>query len=152
MEYPTITRLYRVAIRLGDHYITLEEQITLLTDATDEELAQAIALGQRIYHVQQAAIQEQLAKIPDAHHELVATPPPTPPPVILEPEAPATPRQRALIDRLARAMEWTTADLERFAQEHGVTFAAMTKGEASRLIDTMKQLLPVNPTAPTEQT
>jgi len=145
MEYPMITRLYRVAIRVGDHYVTVEEQISLPTDATDEEITQAVALGRRIYHAQQAAIQEQIAAMPDAHPHLAPPPTSTAPPVILEPDAPATDRQRALIDRLARTLGWDATDLGRFAHEHQVAFATLTKGEASKLIDILKQIQPADP-------
>lgn len=59
----SIARTYRVAAKIGDDYHTIEEVITLPLDATDADIAQAIALGQRIYVAQQDAVSAQLATL-----------------------------------------------------------------------------------------
>lgn len=63
MRQPSIARTYRVAAKIGDDYHTLEEVVTLPLDATDADIAQAVAVGQRIYAAQQAAVSVQLATL-----------------------------------------------------------------------------------------
>lgn len=58
-----IARTYRVATKIGDDYFTIEEVVTLPMDATDTEIEQAVALGQRIYVAQQEAVFAQLATL-----------------------------------------------------------------------------------------
>src|SRR3989442_164497 len=47
-----VSRTYRAAIRIGEDFITLEETIALPLDASDDEVAQAVELGWRIYRAQ----------------------------------------------------------------------------------------------------
>jgi len=66
MDTPHITRTLRAAIRLGEDFITVEEQVSLPCDATDDDIARAVELGQRIYAAQRAAVEQQVAAIRSA--------------------------------------------------------------------------------------
>lgn len=56
-----VARTFRAAIKLGDSYYTIEEQVTLPLDATDDQIQEAVQLGQRIHHAQAEAMQQQIA-------------------------------------------------------------------------------------------
>jgi hypothetical protein len=44
-----VTRIYRVASKIGEDFHTVEMTVTLPVGATDAEIAEAIDLGTRIY-------------------------------------------------------------------------------------------------------
>ena len=78
-----VSRTYRAAIRIGEDFITLEETITLPLDAADEEVAQAIDLGWRIYRAQREAAESQIGDI----RSTVGAPAPI---VVRDPDSPAS--------------------------------------------------------------
>ena len=45
----SVTRTLRAAVKIGEDYVTIEESITLASDASDADIAAAVALGWRIY-------------------------------------------------------------------------------------------------------
>ncbi len=59
----SVSRVYRVARKIGDDYYTIEEVVVLGVGATDDEIACAIELGTRIYQAQQEAASAQLAQL-----------------------------------------------------------------------------------------
>ncbi|NJO05808.1 MAG: hypothetical protein HC876_09965 [Chloroflexaceae bacterium] len=135
-----VTRTYRAAIRLGEDYITLEETITMSLDASDEDIQQAVALGWRVYQAQQSAIEQQIAALRD-HYDGGATP------VIREPDAPASDKQRSYLARLQRDLHWTEEEMVGYSSQRGFELLALTKGQASELIDELKRLADERPTA-----
>jgi hypothetical protein len=129
----SVTRTYRTAIRLGEDFITLEETITLPIDASDDEVQQAVDLGWRIYRTQREAVEGQVTGIREAQGLPASI-------TIRDPEAPASDKQRNYIAALQEDLTWTNEQLNAFAQEHGVEFVTLTKGQASGFIDNLKKL------------
>ncbi len=122
---PTITRTYRVAVKHGDDYTTVEETITLSLDASDEDVQRAVDLGWHIFAAQREASEAQIDQI------RAAAPEPAP--------EPASDGQRKLIDALADELRWPDVDLDAFAAARGITgWGALTKRQASSMIDAMK--------------
>jgi hypothetical protein len=128
-----VSRTYRAAIRIGEDFITLEETIALPLDASDEEVAQAVELGWRIYRAQREAVEEQIAGVRET-----AGPPPAI--TVRDPDAPASDKQRNYIATLQDNLTWTSEQLATYAQEQQVDLVTMTKGQASTFIDGLKKL------------
>lgn len=129
----TISRTYRAAIRIGEDFITLEETIALPIDASDEEVAQAVELGWRIYRAQREAAEAQASEIRSA----IGTPQPF---TVRDPDAPASDKQRNYIATLQEQISWTSEQLAAYAEEQEVDLVTMTKGQASVFIDGLKKL------------
>jgi len=123
----TIARTYRVAVKHGEDYTTVEETVVLPIDASDEEIQQAVATGLRIFAAQHLAVETQIAQI------RANTPAPAPP-------EPASDGQRTLIDALAEELGWSDATLDTFAAERQITdWHTLTKRQAHGLIDALKR-------------
>jgi hypothetical protein len=129
----TVSRTYRAAIRIGEDFITLEETITLPLDASDEEVAQAVDLGWRIYQAQRAAVEGQIAGV----RETAAAPQPI---TVRDPEAPASDKQRNYIAALQEDLAWSSEQLAAYARERSMDLVTITKGQASTFIDGLKKL------------
>ncbi|HEU5015228.1 MAG TPA: hypothetical protein VFT66_22075 [Roseiflexaceae bacterium] len=128
-----VSRTYRAAIRVGEDFITLEETVTLPIDATDEEVAQAVDLGMRIYQAQREAIEAQATHIRET-----AGPPPAI--TVRDPDSPASDKQRNYIATLQDTLGWSNEQLTTYASENSVELVTMTKGQASTFIDGLKRL------------
>lgn len=134
-EQPTISRTFRAAVRIGEDFYTVEETITLPIDAGDEEIAQAVDTGMRIYAAQRAAADGQIREL---RAQVVASPLPV---QIRDPEAPASDKQRTYMDYLLNELGWDSARLQEFAAEHRYEVLTLNKREASELIDLLKARL-----------
>lgn len=134
-----ITRTYRAAIRLGEDFITLEETIALPLDATDDQVAQAVDLGWRIYRAQREAATAQIADVRAVT--------PAQPMTIREPDAPASDKQRAYVATLQDQLRWGSEQMGAYAAEQGIDLVTMTKGQASEFIDGLKALAEERPAA-----
>ncbi len=128
-----VSRTYRAAIRIGEDFITLEETITLPLDAADEEVAQAVDLGWRIYRAQREAAESQIGDI----RSTVGAPAPI---VVRDPDSPASDKQRNYIAALQDDLSWGSEQLATYASEQEVDLVTMTKGQASTFIDGLKKL------------
>jgi len=128
-----ISRTYRAAIRIGEDFITLEETIALPLEASDEEVAQAVDLGWRIYRAQREAAEAQIA---DVRSSAGAPAPIT----VRDPDAPASDKQRNYIVTLQDNLTWNSEQLAGYAEEQSVDLVTMTKGQASVFIDGLKKL------------
>ncbi len=128
-----VSRTYRAAIRIGEDFITLEETVTLPIDATDEEVAQAVDLGMRIYQAQREAIEAQTTHI----REMAG---PQPAITVRDPDSPASDKQRNYIATLQDTLGWSNEQLATYAGENSVELVTMTKGQASTFIDGLKRL------------
>lgn len=124
----TVCRIYRVAMKLGENYVTIEETITLPVTATDDDIAQATELGLRIYNAQHEAIQAQTARIREEYYRRSVH-------GARHPDAPASPRQRLYVSMVQRNLGWDDDDLRLFAEERGVDIVTMTRSQASVIID-----------------
>ena len=134
----TVSRTYRAAIRLGEDFITLEETIALPIDASDEEVAQAVDLGWRIYRAQKEAAESQIADIRGS----IGAPAPI---TVRDPDSPASDKQRNYIATLQDQIGWTSEQMASFAEEQNVDLVTMTKGQASVFIDGLKKLAEERP-------
>lgn len=132
----TVTRSFRAAIRLGEDFITIEETVTLPLDAGDEEIAQAVALGLRIYDAQRAAVEAQVATIRQGRPAPAGGASYTPAP------RPATERQIAYMATLQEKAGWSSADLAQQVAAWGGDPAALSSEIASRLIDLLRNAPP----------
>ena len=129
----SVSRTYRAAIRIGEDFITLEETIALPIDASDEEVAQAVDLGWRIYRAQREAAEAQASEIRSA----IGTPQPI---TVRDPDSPASDKQRNYIATLQEQINWNSEQLAGYAEEQEVDLVTMTKGQASTFIDGLKKL------------
>ena len=131
----SVTRTLRAAVKVGDDYYTIEETITLPPTANDEQIAQAVAIGLRMYEAQRAAVE---AQVRDLREHVVSQPLPV---QIREPDAPASEKQRQYMDYLLKELSWDNERLIAFANERMLNLLTLTKREASELIDELKGLL-----------
>jgi len=132
---PSVTRTLRAAVKVGDDYYTIEETITLPPTVSDEQIAQAVATGLRMYEAQRAAVE---AQIRDLREHVVSQPLPV---QIREPDAPASEKQRQYMDYLLKELSWDSEHLAAFAAERMLNVLTLTKREASELIDELKNIL-----------
>ncbi len=128
-----VSRTYRAAIRIGEDFITMEETIALPLDASDEEVAQAVDLGWRIFRAQREAADAQVTDIRSA----IGTPAPI---TVRDPDSPASDKQRNYIVTLQDNLAWNSEHLAAYAEEQSVDLVTMTKGQASLFIDGLKKL------------
>src|SRR6476661_3899015 len=128
-----VSRTYRAAIRIGEDFITMEETIALPLDASDEEVAQAVELGWRIFRAQREAADAQVSDIRSA----IGTPAPI---TVRDPDSPASDKQRNYIVTLQDNLTWNSEHLAAYAEEQSVDLVTMTKGQASLFIDGLKKL------------
>src|SRR5262249_62360305 len=106
----TVTRTYRAAIKLGEDYVTLEETVTLPLDDSDEEVAQAVDLGWRIYRAQREAAEAQVGDI----RSTIGAPAPI---TVRDPDSPASDKQRNYIATLQENLTWTSEQLASYAED-----------------------------------
>ncbi len=132
---PSVTRTLRAAVKVGDDYYTIEETITLPPTVSDDQIAQAVATGLRMYEAQRAAVE---AQIRDLREHVVTQPLPV---QIREPDAPASEKQRQYMDYLLKELSWDNERLAAFAAERMLNVLTLTKREASELIDELKGVL-----------
>ncbi|GAC1537361.1 MAG: hypothetical protein NVS2B7_07610 [Herpetosiphon sp.] len=137
-----ISRTFRAAIRVGEDFYTIEETVTLPPTATDDDIAQAVDAGERIYQAQRAAVELQSRHL---REEMVINPLPI---QIRDPEAPASDKQRQYMDYLVTELHWDGSQMQQFAAEHKLDILTLTKREASELIDELKALLDLRANAP----
>lgn len=133
-----VTRTYRAAIRSGDDYITIEETIALPPTADDAAISQAVETGWRIFRAQQAAVEAQISALRDAH-------PATNTPRIADPDSPASDKQRSYLEYLINTLAINDGQMQATLQEHNATYETLTKGQASEIIDGLKQQLDHKP-------
>lgn len=130
-----ITRTLRAAVKIGDDYYTVEETIALPPTASDDQIAEAVATGLRIYEAQRAAVDGQVQAL---REQVVAHALPV---QIREPDAPASEKQRSYMEYLLKELGWDSERLAAFASERSLNLLTLTKREASELIDELKQVL-----------
>jgi hypothetical protein len=126
-QQQSIMRIYRVAIKHGEDYTTVEDAVTLPVGASQELIDQAVATGLAIFEAQRLAVEAQISQIRQS------APAPTP-----EPEA--SDGQRKLIDNLANEIGMSHEELGELAAKNGVeSWETLTKRQAGVLIDELKR-------------
>lgn len=124
---PTVTRTFRTAIKIGEDYVTLEETITLGLAATDAEIAQAVALGWRIYAAQHDAVTEQVEQLREEQRHR-------------RDSRPSTERQREAILKLAG--ERGVDALAEARQHYQTDLDQLTSQQASEMISNLQKIRP----------
>ena len=124
-----VTRIYRVASKIGEDFHTVEMTVTLPVGATDAEITEAIDLGTRIYQAQSTAMLAEISA-------LRAAIPPVP---LLRPSPPTQPQLDKVGQLQARLSAATTAAVYKELNIPGV--APQTKAQASALIDRLKAIV-----------
>ncbi len=132
---PTITRTFRAAAKVGDDYYTVEETICLPPNATDDLIMEAVQTGLRIYDAQRLAVLEQIGQLRAEAGQRIMNGNGN---GMREPDAPASDKQRAYMDRLLHDLNWTHDRLTAYAAERNLNLLTLTKREASELIDELK--------------
>ncbi len=133
-----VTRIFRTAIKVGEDFITIEESVALPLDATPDDIQRAVDLGERIYSMQRAAVEKQVEIIRSQR-------PATNGNGAGYAEPPATDAQRRFIGSLQDKAGWTSEQLAAYAVELGFDMVSLTKGQASTLIEKLKDGRPVAP-------
>ena len=131
----SISRTFRAAVKIGEDYFTLEETIILPPAASDDDIAQAVATGLRMYETQRVAVDRQIRMLREGATSQ------TPPMQIREPDAPASEKQRLYMEYLLKELSWDNEKLIAFAAERQFNLLTLTKREASELIDQLKGIL-----------
>lgn len=121
----SVTRTLRAALKIGEDYITIEESITLASDASDADIQAAVALGLRIYTQQREAIEAQISETRDAYGS--------------DRERPALPSQLRTIDNLQRVLGWDAAQLGAFLADRRLDITQLTRRQASVLIEHLRR-------------
>jgi pyruvate/2-oxoglutarate dehydrogenase complex dihydrolipoamide acyltransferase (E2) component len=130
---PLVTRTLRAAVKIGDDYYTIEETISLPPTANDDQIMEAVDAGLRMYTAQREAVEAQVRNL---REQVVSQPLPV---QLREPDAPASDKQRAYMDFLARELNIDGDQLSAIASEHNMDVQTLTKREASELIDVLKK-------------
>lgn len=124
---PNVTRTFRTSIKIGEDFVTLEETITLGLDATDEQIAQAVALGWRIYTAQHDAVTQQIDELREEHRSRRES-------------RPSTERQREAIRKLAA--ERGVDALAEARQHYNHDLDELTSQQASEMISHLQKTRP----------
>lgn len=121
-----VTRTLRAALKIGEDYVTIEESITLASDASDADIQAAVALGWRIYTQQREAVEAQISEMRDAYGS--------------DRERPVLPSQLRTIDNLQRVLGWDAAHLANFLAERRLDITQLTRRQASAIIEQLRKL------------
>jgi len=127
-----VSRIYRAAIRVGEDFYTIEEQVCLPLDATDDDIARAIELGTRIYTAQAESVTAQIATLRARAGSATTSTGGAPPS--------ASDKQRQYMSDLAEQLGWTDEQLAAYTADFGFEAAALTRAQASALISALKML------------
>ena len=123
----TVTRTFRAAVKIGEDYVTIEESIALPLNASDDDIANAVALGWRIYAQQRDAGEAQILEARESYGA--------------DRERGALPSQLQRIDDLQKILGWDATQLATYLQERRLDVRQLTRRQASHLIDQLRRLL-----------
>lgn len=121
----SVTRTLRAALKIGEDYVTIEESITLASDASDAEIDAAVAFGWRVYTRQREAIEAQISELRDAYGS--------------DRERPALPSQLRAIENVQRVLNWDAAQLANFLAERRYDITQLTRRQASTIIEQLRR-------------
>lgn len=119
---PSVTCEYRVAVKVGDDYYTVDSIISLPPGATSAEIQEAVATRDAIQAAQSPGVNQLVAAIKDAAGE------------------PASQDQRNYIYRLLRDINWKDEHFSALLAERGLANETLTKRQASKIIDHLKEI------------
>ena len=121
-----IARTLRMAVKIGEDYVTIEETITLPLGASDAQIQEAVDLGWRIYSPQRDAAEAQILEARESYGG--------------DNERPALPSQRQRISDLQQRLTWDDATFVRFIEERGWDMATLTRQQASQIVQLMRRV------------
>jgi hypothetical protein len=121
-----IARTLRMAVKIGEDYVTIEETITLPVGASDAQIQEAVDLGWRIYTQQRDAAEAQILEARESYGG--------------DNERPALPSQRQRISDLQQRLTWDDATYARFVAERGWDMATLTRQQASQIVQLMRRV------------
>jgi hypothetical protein len=124
---PSISRTYRAAVKIGEDYVTIEETITLDVEASDEQIAQAVELGWRIFKAQQDSAKAQILEARESYGD--------------DRERIALPSQLERISDLQRILGWDAQQLADFLAERRLDGSKLSRRQASLVVDQLRRLI-----------
>ena len=124
---PSISRTYRAAVKIGEDYVTIEETITLDVEASDEQIAQAVELGWRIFKAQQDSAKAQILEARESYGD--------------DRERIALPSQLERISDLQRILGWDAQQLTDFLAERRLDGSKLSRRQASLVVDQLRRLI-----------
>ena len=124
---PSVSRTYRAAVKIGEDYVTIEETITLDVDATDDQIAQAVELGWRIFKAQQDSAKAQILEARESYGD--------------DRERIALPSQLERISDLQRVLGWDAQQLTDFLAERRLDGSKLSRRQASLVIDQLRRAI-----------
>ncbi|MFZ9857608.1 MAG: hypothetical protein ACO3F2_04650 [Roseiflexaceae bacterium] len=124
---PSVSRTYRAAVKIGEDYVTIEETITLDMDATDEQIAQSVELGWRIFKAQQDSAKAQILEARESYGD--------------DRERIALPSQLERISDLQRLLGWDAQQLSDFLAERRLDGSKLSRRQASLVVDQLRRLI-----------
>jgi hypothetical protein len=127
---PSVSRTYRAAVKIGEDYVTIEETITLDVAATDDQIAQAVELGWRIFKAQQDSAKAQILEAREAYGD--------------DRERIALPSQLERISDLQRILGWDAQQLADFLAERRLDGSKLSRRQASLVVDQLRRLIDEN--------
>ena len=127
---PSISRTYRAAVKIGEDYVTIEETITLDVEASDEQIAQAVELGWRIFKAQQDSAKAQILEARESYGD--------------DRERIALPSQLERISDLQRILGWDAQQLTDFLAERRLDGSKLSRRQASLVVDQLRRLIDEN--------
>jgi hypothetical protein len=127
---PSVSRTYRAAVKIGEDYVTIEETITLDVEASDEQIAQAVELGWRIFKAQQDSAKAQILEARESYGD--------------DRERIALPSQLERISDLQRILGWDAQQLTDFLAERRLDGSKLSRRQASLVVDQLRRLIDEN--------
>lgn len=124
---PSVSRTYRAAVKIGEDYVTIEETITLDVDASDEQIAQAVALGWRIFKAQQDSAKAQILEARESYGD--------------DRERIALPSQLERISDLQRLLGWDAQQLADFLVERRLDGSKLSRRQATLVVDQLRRMI-----------
>jgi hypothetical protein len=115
------------AVKIGEDYVTIEETITLDVEASDEQIAQAVELGWRIFKAQQDSAKAQILEARESYGD--------------DRERIALPSQLERISDLQRILGWDAQQLADFLAERRLDGSKLSRRQASLVVDQLRRLI-----------
>lgn len=122
----TVSRTYRMAVKIGEDYLTIEETVSLPVAASDEDVQAAVALGWRIYTQQRAAAEAQILEARESYGG--------------DNERPVLDSQLQRIHQLQQLLGWNAQELEQFLSDRGLDSVRLTRQQATHVVQLLRRI------------
>ncbi len=121
-----VSRTYRMAVKIGEDYLTIEETVSLPVTASDDDVHAAVALGWRIYTQQRAAAEAQILEARESYGG--------------DNERPVIDSQLQRIHQLQQLLGWSAQELDRFLSDRGLDSARLTRQQATQVVQLLRRI------------